>query len=132
MTGTDGGAPDSPSPRAPRWHARWDTAVRALHSSWLFTADPIPAPDVWEQSKVDTSRIPKGPGAHLCEIVWQLSNWTDRLPFYALIWALAWLPDRRWTRWIDGPTRYIFVRPTRRWTFYWLTLISAVWLKGVL
>jgi hypothetical protein len=135
MTGMDNGAPAS-SPQTsqtpPRWHGWRDATVRALHDSWLFTADPVAGADVWEESKVDTSRIPKGRGAHTLEILWQFSNWTDRLPFYAVIWALGWLPDRPWTRWVDGPTRYIFIRPTRRWTFYLLTVISAAWLNGVL
>ena len=135
MTGTDDGVPE-PSPQTsqtpPRWYARRGTAVRAFRSSWLFTADPIPGGEAWEQSKVDRSRIPKAPLAHLCEIVWQFSNGFDRLAFWVPIWLLGFLPDKRWTRWIDGPTRHLFVRPTRRWTFYWVTTIAVIWLIGVL
>lgn len=130
MTGTDGGAPATPpSPAVHRVRGWRDTAVRALHGSWLFTSTPIPADQVWELSKVDIARIPKGRGAHFAQILWTFLNWTERPALYVLVLLVRLLPDRPP---IQGPPRYVFVRPTRRLTLYLFTLIAVSWLIGVL
>lgn len=83
---------------------------------WGWTARPLPLGDMWTQSTVDVGRIPNKSGA--LRILWQVSNWTDRLVIFALIMAAPTAAT--------GPLRWIACRPTRRWGMYLTTATLAL------
>lgn len=61
-------------------------------------------------SAVNRDRIPLGSTPF--GLIWRLSNWTDRLIFFALVMIA---PTA-----LTGPLRWLAARPTRRWAFYLL------------
>ena len=83
---------------------------------WAWTARPSSLRAAWVLSAIDPKRIPGKSGA--LRLLWQVSNWTDRLALFGLI-MLA--PTG-----VTGPLRWIAARPTRRWGFYLVLTASAV------
>ena len=83
---------------------------------WAFTARPSSLRAAWALSAVDPKRIPGNAGP--LRILWQVSNWTDRLVVFSLI-MLA--PTG-----VTGPLRWIAARPTRRFGFYIVLTALAV------
>ncbi len=86
---------------------RADVAA-ALRSWWAWTARPATLADVWQASAVDPKRIPAS--STVLRLLWQVSNWTDRLLMFALI-ALA-------PTCLTGLLRWCATRPTRRYGLY--------------
>lgn len=88
---------------------------------WAFTARPSSLRAAWRLSAVDVKRIPGRNG--VLRIVWQVSNWTDRLALFALILAAPTV--------LTGPLRWLAARPTRRWGFYIVTVaLAATYILG--
>jgi hypothetical protein len=90
MSDTDGGQPTlSWAERAAGAAGR---AVRALlaatRTSWPVTVTPRTRTDAWQASTVDVTRIPQAVGAVHAEVMWKISNATDRLTLFGLA-ALA-------------------------------------------
>ncbi len=70
-----------------------------------WTAVPASLAQAWTASKVDPKRVPAKNGT--LRLLWQVSNWTDRLLWFAL--ALL-LPAAA-----TGAVRWLAQRPSRRW-----------------
>lgn len=84
-----------------------------LASGWVWTTCPASYSDAWKASAVDRKRIPNGFGPLL--VLWQISNWTDRLIMFALIQIAP--------AFLTGALRWVAQRPSRRIGFY-LTLTA--------
>lgn len=85
-----------------------DRVSRAGRRWWALASRPLSIAALWRLSGVDRKRTPLD---HLAlRLIWQVSNWTDRLVMFALI-AVA--PTA-----LTGPLRWVAVRPTRRYGLY--------------
>jgi hypothetical protein len=92
-----------------------------LRRWWGWTARPLSLRATWAQSAVDSTRIPLNNTA--LRLLWQASNFTDRLVMFALILIV---PTA-----LTGPLRWCAVRPTRRWALYLtLTALAGAYLIG--
>jgi hypothetical protein len=87
----------------------------AVVSWWGWTARPLSLRATWALSAVDRKRIPHDSG--ILRVLWQISNWTDRLIMFVLIVVCPTV--------CSGPLRWIAQRPTRRAGLY-LTLLALV------
>jgi hypothetical protein len=84
-------------------------------SWWGWTARPLSLRATWALSVVDRKRIPND--STVLRILWQVSNWTDRLLMFALILICPTV--------CSGPLRWIAQRPTRRAGLY-LSLLALI------
>lgn len=116
------GKGDSPAVRAPARarlpitdsEIKWGDRVRqAFTSWWLLTAEPMTLRALWTASAIDRNRIPADNPT--LRVLWQVSNWTDRLAMFAL---LAITPTC-----LTGPLRWCATRPARRYSLH-LTLAA--------
>ena len=87
---------------------RSPSRVAGLANWWVWTAQPASFAGTWAGSKVDRSRIPAN--NTVLFVLWQVSQWTDRLVMFALILALPAI--------LTGPLRWCAARPARRYTLY--------------
>ncbi len=96
---------------------RNEKADRSTRKGWsAWTAVPDSLQQAWVQSSLDPKRIPAGNGG--LKVLWLVSNWTDRLLWFAVaLIAPAGL---------TGAVRWAAQRPTRRWA----TLIVLAALTG--
>lgn len=109
------GKPSGKPARAPRRPRRPRpplglTLRRGLAHWWGWTSRPTSLRAAWRASAVNRDRIPLGSTPF--GLIWRLSNWTDRLLFFALVMIA---PTA-----LTGPLRWLAARPTRRWAFYLL------------
>lgn len=102
--------------------AKTPRRVPSLENWWVWTSTPASYSGTWAGSNVDRSRIPTN--NTLLYLLWQVSNWTDRLIMFALI-LIA--PTA-----LTGSLRWLAARPARRYTLY-LTIAAfiAAYLIGV-
>lgn len=75
---------------------------------WVWTSRPASLRAVMRMSAVSTKRIPGN--SRLLRILWQISNWTDRILLFGLILIAP--------TFLQGPLRWIAERPTRRLGLY--------------
>lgn len=75
---------------------------------WGLASRPLSLAALWRLSGVDRKRIPLNNPA--LRLIWQLSNWTDRLFMFAIIAAAPTI--------LTGPVRWTAARPTRRYGLY--------------
>lgn len=119
LSKTNGRVPDLDSP-AVRARARasipvtdseikkTDRVASLLASWWAWTARPTSFQATWAMSAVDRTRIPNN--STVLRLLWQVSNWTDRLIMFALILTLPTV--------FTGGLRLIAQRPMRRLGLY--------------
>ncbi|MFI5895604.1 hypothetical protein ACIA5D_36470 [Actinoplanes sp. NPDC051513] len=88
---------------------RGDRVRQAFTSWWLLTAEPMTLRELWNASKVDRKRIPAD--NLILRVLWQVSNWTDRLAMFAAV-TIVFPPL------LTGPLRWCAARPTRRYGLY--------------
>jgi hypothetical protein len=129
MSDTDGGQPTlSWAERAAGAAGR---AVRALlaatRTSWPVTVTPRTRTDAWQASTVDVTRIPQAVGAVHAEVMWKISNATDRLTLFGLAFLIGLIPGAGR---VAGAGYWLAERPWRRWPALWLTLTAVAWLIG--
>lgn len=100
----------------------WRVAAAAgARSWWVWTARPASLAAAWRLSAVDPRRIPAGFGP--LRALWAVLNWSDRLVWFALMFVA---PSG-----LQGPLRWLAVRPTRRWGFVLVAaLLGVAWLLG--
>jgi hypothetical protein len=129
MSDLDGGQPVLPwTERAAGVAGRTVRAwLAAARTSWPATVTPRTRTDTWEASKVDIARIPQAAGADHAEILWKISNATDRIILFGLAILIGLIPraDR-----VAGAGYWLAERPWRRWPALWLTLTAVAWLIG--
>jgi hypothetical protein len=71
----------------------------------VWTAQPVSLREAWRLSAIAPSRVP--PRAPWWLVAgWRLSNWTDRLAWFLLMLIAP--------CGLQGPLRWLAVRPTRR------------------
>ncbi len=89
---------------------------RSARRWWVWTSRPSSLAVAWRLSRVDPKRLPAGSGA--LPGLWALSNWSDRLVWFALLLVAP--------TFVQGPLRWLAQRPTRRWGFYLVAAALAV------
>ena len=94
---------------------RTGTLRQTLSGWWVWTSAPASFGGTWAASKVDCSRIPAK--NTVLYVLWQVSNWTDRLVMFSLILTLP--------TGLTGPLRWCAARPARRYSLY-LTVAAFV------
>jgi hypothetical protein len=106
-----------------RMKARLGAARRTLTEWWVFTAEPKSLKEMYRASAVDMTRIPAGKGRGRAASAWRGSNFFDRsllLLFLLLTPGIA-----------QGPVRWCFERPTRRWGLYVIVGVLVAWFTAV-
>ncbi len=96
-------------------------ARRALSQWWVWTQRPQSYRGAWDESAVDVTRLPAGSPWWLLK-AWQVSNWLDRPLLFALMVVFP--------AGLQGPLRWVAVRPTRRWGTYLLVAAVVVALRA--